>query len=108
VVCETRTITKHCWRVECEEFCAPLPGCVRWSWDWCGLFAGRGKGCQADCGDEACGGACCGNAPGRVPPKCGPVRTRKKLVLEEYECRVPVYSCEVKYLCAGCRGPEEG
>ena len=106
VACEMKTITKHCWRVECEEFCAPLPGCVRLSWDWCGLFAGRAKRCEADCCDDACGGdacgTCCGKAPGCVPPKCGPVRIRKKLVLEEYECQVPVYSCEVRYLCSGC------
>jgi hypothetical protein len=97
-----KTITKHCWRVECEEFCDPLPGCVRWSWDWCGLFGTRAKGCEADCCEDACGNACCGDAPGCVPPKCGPVRVRKKLVLEKYECQVPVYSCEVQYLCSGC------
>jgi hypothetical protein len=30
-----------------------------------------------------------------VPPRCGPVRLRKKLVKKEIVCEVPVYKCVV-------------
>ena len=102
VVCGTERVTKHCWCVECEEFCAPLPGC--------GPVGQLAASCRAcDCGCNPCcdgcrGKRCCDGCP--VPPKCGPVRTKKKLVKKEYECEVPVYKCVVKYLCPGCcEGP---
>jgi len=96
VVCGTEKITKHCWCVECEEFCAPMPGC--------GLLAAKWGACRdcccGGCSDDCCHGTCCENCT--VPPRCGPVRSRKKLVKKEYECEVPVYKCVVKYLCPSC------
>ena len=37
-----------------------------------------------------------------VPPKCGKVRTRKKLVKKEIVCEVPVYKCVVVCSDPGC------
>ena len=113
VVCGTRTITEYCWCVECEEFCAPLPGCRPCSKTvTCDVPTCDGGGCC-----DASGNGCCDPGGGkkscyRVPmavPKCGPVRCRKVLVKKEYTCEVPVYECVVKYVCAGCcAGEEEG
>ena len=83
VVCGTEKVKKYCWACVCEEFCAPLPG---------------GRACSSCC-DSGCDG-CCGRPP--APPRCGPVRTRKKLMMKEYVCEVPVYKCVVKYLCHDC------
>ena len=101
VVRETKKVKKTVWVVECEELCAPLPGC------------NRCKSCRQECqscdAGEQCGGCrkgrckCCGKQdPCRalqerryVPPKCGKVRTRKKLVKKEITCEIPVYKCEV-------------
>lgn len=102
VVCGTETITKHCWCVECEEFCAPLPGC-------------RASCKTVTCDVPTCGDGCCDPCGGKkscygIPmavPKCGPVRCRKVLVKKEYECEVPVYECVVKYVCPGCCAGEE-
>jgi hypothetical protein len=90
VVCEVKKIKKHVWVVECEEFCAPWPGCKPCAGPRCGSCGGDG------CGDSC--GACCGRPI--VPPRCGPVRCRKKLVKKEITCEVPVYKCVV--VSCGC------
>jgi hypothetical protein len=90
VVCEMKTITKHCWCVECEEFCAPLPNL--------GL---DGKGCCASCGVQGCGGSCPSGCDACPPPKCGKVRSRKRLIKKEITYQVPVYKCVVVPTC-GC------
>ncbi|MBN1909426.1 MAG: hypothetical protein JW818_06785 [Pirellulales bacterium] len=108
VVCEMKKVTKHVWVVECEEFCAPLPRCEKKCCHGCGCD----EGC---CGNEAsCCGAegCCGKDPceslvnrHRVPPKCGKVRCKKKLVKKEITCEIPVYKCVVVYACPSCCEP---
>jgi len=109
VVCGTKTITKHCWCVECEEFCAPLPGCCpTCKTVTCDVPTCDGTGCCEGCCDPCGGQKSCYGVPMAVP-KCGPVRCRKVLVKKEYECEVPVYKCVVKYVCPGCcAGEEEG
>ena len=110
VVCGTKTVTKSCWCVECEEFCAPLPGWGPLSYLYAACFNPCGDSCcdrcDESCRDPGCGTKCCERC--LVPPKCGPVRSKKKLVKKEYECEVPVYRCVVKYLCSGCGGDDEG
>ncbi len=116
VVCEMKEVKKTVWAVECEEFCAPLPTCP------CSKSAGCGKGCgPAGCGEEGCEPAACGSCNGCgkgdpcaelagrevIPPKCGPVRTRKKLVKKEIKCKVPTYKCVVVHCCSGCADVEE-
>ena len=104
VTCDTKKVKKIVWVVECEEFCAPLPNCDR----------GRScdRGCKSCCDAEACGdcggcgkagrcGRCCKDPCEAlqnrkyVSPKCGKVRSRKKLVKKEITCKIPVYKCEV-------------
>ena len=80
VVCEMKEVKKTCWVVECEEFCAPLPGCRH--------------------GFNSCSG-CCDNCC-VAPARCGKVRTRRKLVKKEIKCKVPVYKCVVEHLCDDC------
>ena len=89
VVVETKKVKKQVWAVECEEFCAPLPHlCVH---------AGRIHTGPAKDGCDPCASV----AGPAVPPRCGKLRTRKKLVRKEIECEVPVYRCVV--VC-GCKG----
>ena len=107
VVCETKKVKKTVWVVECEEFCPSLPNCCR-------ARKSCGGDCQADCGEEGCGGKdCCDPCASlrrpMVPPKCGKVRTRKKLVKKQITCEVPVYKCVVVCCepscaasCGGC------
>ena len=102
-VCEMKKVKKTVWVVECEEFCAPLPNCGR----DCNRCCGGGKG---DCGEASCDkGSCCEDPCDSLkrpmtPPKCGPVRCRKKLVKKEITCEVPVYKC-VPVCGKGCCGP---
>lgn len=103
VVCEMKEVKRHVWVVECEPFCPPLP-----------RFPRPCRPCCDDCGTESCQSkvACCDAGCGKccdpceplrnrclVPPKCGPVRSRKKLVKKEVICEVPVYKCVV--VCGG-------
>ncbi|MBN1393619.1 MAG: hypothetical protein JW959_01120 [Pirellulales bacterium] len=100
VVCEMKAVKKHVWVVECEEFCATLPRRHGRCLDGCGC----GDACKADCGCSS--GKCdpCAVEEGkcRIPPKCGKMRTRKKLIKKEIECKVPVYKCVVVYCCPRC------
>jgi len=110
VVCEMKTVKKHCWVVECEQLCPTLPKCPKWCWgcfSFCGGKCSK-KACGSGCGEDACG-AGCGDACGKgcpskrmVPPKCGKKRTVKKLVKKEYECEVPVYKCTACGACGSC------
>jgi len=109
VVCEMKTVKKSCWVVECEDFCVPMPRCTL------GCKTGCGKKSCGGCGDSCCGDSCDSTGRPMVPPKCGKVRTRKKLVKKEIACKVPVYKCVV--VCPGdccgdgcvedCYGAEE-
>jgi hypothetical protein len=125
VVCEMKEVTKHCWCVECEDFCAPLPNCAHGCSDPGCCDPGCDPGCDVGgCTAEGCGscaGSCgqghdlLGKLGGLlhkpkclVPPKCGKVRTKKKLVKKEYKCKVPVYKCVVVYTCPGCCDPACG
>jgi hypothetical protein len=98
VVCEMKKVTKVVWTVECDEFCAPLPGC------------GHGCGSCGDacgCGEESCDSCAkdaCAELRSRplVAPKCGKVRCRKTLVKKEITCEVPAYKCVVEFRCPGC------
>ncbi|MEA1952342.1 MAG: hypothetical protein U9N87_13245, partial [Planctomycetota bacterium] len=90
VVCTMKKVKKTVWVVECEEFCAPLPNCRS------GRCCSGANCCSSEnrgsCGHDSCGSvrkAC------MVPPKCGPVRCRKKLVKKQIVCEVPVYKCVV-------------
>jgi hypothetical protein len=110
VVCETREIKKTVWQVKCENFCAPLPSLAR------GCCACGDPGCDGNCGQAAggeAGGGNCGKgcdpcaveeAKCHVPPKCGPVRTKKTLVKKEVTCKVPSYKC-VPVCCRCSRDP---
>jgi hypothetical protein len=40
-----------------------------------------------------------------VPPRCGPVRCRKKLVKKTITCEVPVYKCVVCGACCDACSP---
>lgn len=95
VVCGMKEIKKTVWVVECEEFCVPNPHCPR---DCC-----KSSCCQESACGDTCDG-CCASGGGchhkcLVPPKCGPVRCRKKLIKKEIVCKVPVYKCTV---CGAC------
>lgn len=93
LVCGVEKVKKHCWCVECEEFCPLLPGCGKPCCDSC--CEDCGPGCQDTCCEK-------GQQPCLVPPKCGCMRTKKILIKKEYECEVPVYKCVVRYLCGSC------
>jgi hypothetical protein len=106
VVCEMKKVTTHCWCVECEEFCAPLP---RLSIGWCSACGGCGDcgNCRSPGWENLLGGL--GTRPNPiVPPRCGKVRVRKKLVKKEITREIPVYKCIVVECCeagAGSGGP---
>ncbi len=97
VICETKKVKKTVWVVECEEFCAPLPNCERSCKSSCGGGCGD-SGCDSGCSSDPCDSL---RRP-LVPPKCGKVRSRKKLVKKEITCEVPVYKCVVVCCNAGC------
>ena len=94
VVCEMKKVKKTVWAVECEEFCAALPRCPR----PCKSCGDCGKASCASCCEDPCASL---RRP-MVPPKCGKVRCRKKLVKKEITCEVPVYKCVVVCCNAGC------
>jgi hypothetical protein len=96
VVCEMQKVTKTVWTVECEEFCAALPRCAA----ACQPCSGCGKASCASC--ESCCDPCASLCRPMVPPQCGKVRCRKKLVKKEITCEVPVYKCVVVCCCPGC------
>ena len=89
VVCEMKEVKSTVWTVECEEFCAPLPGC--------GIGCSDHSSCNTGCDDESCLAA----QKSVACPTCGPLRTRKKLVPKEVSTKVPVYRCVVKD-CGRC------
>jgi hypothetical protein len=106
VVCEMKKVRKTVWAVECEEFCPLLPRLCRDGDPCC-------DPCQPACRDRKCGkcrDCCdpCAEIEGRkyVPPKCGKLRTVKKLVRKEIECEVPGYKCVV--VCPRCNGDPAG
>ena len=112
VICETKKVTKVVWRVECEDFCTMLPGCER---ECC-----SNSGCQEGCGESACCetgcdscGDCdpCASLQDRkyVTPRCGKVRTRKKLVKDTITCEVPSFKCVVTACdaCGACSDSQE-
>jgi len=104
LVCEMKTVKKSCWVIECEQMCPLLPSCSK----SCGRSKSCGSGCGG-CGEDACGTGCgkgCCSKP-LVPPKCGKMRTVKKLVKKEYEVKVPVYKCKACGGCGGCGIGEE-
>jgi len=118
VVCDVKKVKKVVWTVECEEFCAPLPNCDRCR-NGCGCGAGGQACCETACSscESCCGKSCCDPCASLrnrnyVPPKCGKVRCRKKLVKKEITCEIPVYKCVVVYACPSCCDPrgccEEG
>jgi len=122
VVCTTKKIKKVIWCVQCEDFCPPMPGgpCNPCCNGCCGP-ACCGEECGAECG--ACEPCCCANGVGgllgglgmnacnpcapckpELPPSCGQVRTKKKLLRKVIECEVPAYKCVVVCCDPGC-GP---
>jgi len=117
VECGRTTITRPCWKVECEPFCLPKPRCWGgWAGLICNLCAGQKTSCGS-CGEavEVCGceagsqdgcdgqsGLCCHVVPVESPPKCGKLRTRKRLLRAECQIEVPTYRCVVKYCCPSC------
>jgi len=125
VVCEMKKVKTHCWCVECEEFCAPLPRLRGGCSDPCGSC---GDPCGDSCGSCAaccdprgnCTSLLCGGLPGRlgkrhsyVAPRCDKVRVKKKLVKKEITKEIPVYKCVVVDCCdmgadAGYSAPAEG
>ena len=105
VVCEMKQVKKHVWVVECEEFCAPLPGLGRGCAP-CGDTYCEPACCEDGCGGQSCSNPCASLCRPMVPPKCGRVRCRKKLVKKEVVCEVPAYKCVV--VCCGCGCCEGG
>lgn len=119
VQCGTKTVTKHGWCVESEEFCPLLPrvhdpcdsGC-----NACGQPECAASACDADCDAtcDQCSGLGCrllelGKRPSQiVTPTTGKLRTRKKLVRKEYTVEVPVYKSVVRYVCSECDAQEAG
>ncbi len=105
IVCEMKKVEITCWDVECEDFCPLLPRLGR---DPCSPSA------SSDCTPEpsCCGscGPCTSGCPERCikPPKCGLMRTKKKLVKRTVTREVPVYKCVVECVCCDCRGGEKG
>jgi len=104
VVCEMKEVKKTVWTVETEEFCVPMPNCGHGCQQGCGSCGSCDAG---GCGEESC--TTCGCDPCEslrnrkvVPPRCGPVRCRKKLVKKEITCEVPTYKCVVEFCCPGC------
>jgi len=93
VVCEMKKVKKTTWVVECEEFCASLPNCKRPCKSCCNT---------GNCGEECCCDPCASLRRPMVPPKCGKVRCRKKLVKKEIICEVPVYKCVVVCVNSCC------
>ena len=91
VVRGTKEVKKTVWVVECEPFCVPYPGCGRH----------RSRSCGQDCRDDGCCDTGCCKKRCLVPPKCGPIRYRKKLVKKEIKCQVPIYKC-VPVACGCC------
>lgn len=103
VVPYEKEVKKTVWVVKCEEFCAPLPGCVRRPCGNCGECAActaEPQGC-AKC-ESSCDVCAVEREKRQVPPKCGPVRCRKVLEKKEVVCKVPSYKCVVAYGCASC------
>jgi len=116
VICETKKVTKVVWRIECEDFCVPMPGRKTKCCSDHGCRTGCGKaGCaEATCGDANCGGCCddpCASLQDRdyVTPRCGKVRTRKKLVKDTITCEVPSFKCIVTACdaCGACGESQE-
>ncbi len=111
VVVEMKKVKKHVWVVECDEFCTGLPGTGLLS-----RYCDRCDACEAcACDDpDTCGGTCGGcdpcdpvRAQQHCPPKCGKVRSAKKLKKKEIVCEVPTYKCVVVCVPAarcGCDG----
>lgn len=101
VVCEIKEVKKYVWVVECEEFCPPLPN--RRGGGRCDGCRGNGS-CNPDCG--CCDGKRdpCAVEKNKsfIPPKCGKMRVKKKLVKKEIVCKVPSYKCVVVYCCPKC------
>ena len=103
VVCEMKKVKKHVWVVECEEFCITLPR-RRCCCDGCGSCGG-GSGCNCDgcnCGCGKCDPCEAENRKCYIPPRCGKMRVKKKLIKKEVVCLVPVYKCVVVYCCPKC------
>ena len=100
VVCEMQKVKKTVWVVECEEFCAALPRCA----PVCKPCGGCGKASCQSCAEQSCSDPCESLRRPTVPPKCGKVRSRKKLVKKEITCEVPVYKCVVVCCSPGCCG----
>ena len=113
VICETKTVKKVVWRVECVDFCAPLPGrdrCKSGCKDGC---------CETDCAEATCGEASCGSCCDDpceslqnrkyVTPRCGKVRTKKNLIKDTITCEVPSYRCIVTACdaCGACGEAQE-
>jgi len=98
VVCEMKQVKRTVWVVECEEFCTSLPNCDRDPCRRCNSCRGAKASCWSCCNDP-CAAL---NSRNYVPPKCGKVRCRKKLVKKEITCEVPVYKCVVVFCCPGC------
>ena len=96
VVCEMKKVKKTSWVVKCEEFCPSLPGCGH------GCKSSCGGSCDTGCDSDCCGDPCASLQKPMVPPKCGKVRSRKKLVKKEITCEVPTYKCIVVCCNAGC------
>lgn len=106
VICETKKVTKVVWRIECEDFCVPMPGCR----DKCCAS----NGCQEGCGEASCcNDSCdpCASLQDReyVTPRCGKVRTKKKLVKDTITCEVPSFKCVVTACdaCGACGEEQE-
>jgi hypothetical protein len=105
IVCEMKEIKKHVWIVHCEEFAPLLPGCGK-GCNGCGC-CDADQGCVAEpacCGgcDKGCDPCAAEKNKCLVPPKCGKIRTTKKLEKKEVVCKVPRYKCVVVYCCPSC------
>lgn len=78
LVPSTKKVTKNVYHTECEDFCVPA------------------HSAHEICRDE------CGRRQVVVTPRCGEVRTRKKLIKKEVTEEVPSTKCVVEYLCPAC------
>ena len=91
-----KKVKKTSWVVKCEEFCPSLPGCGH------GCKSSCGGSCDTGCDSDCCGDPCASLKKPMVPPKCGKVRCRKKLVKKTITCEIPSYKCIVVCCNAGC------
>jgi hypothetical protein len=124
VEAKTKTVKKHCYKVECKEICIPK---LKFCWPWqkgakasCGSASGE---CTSDCTsssactDPGCAdGNCKSCSTCQDAARCGKVKTVRVLKKVDYECKECGYEWKTYDVgcasagCAdaGCAAPSRG